>query len=143
VDLKTKQIAPIGTKARHLNRVYAYDSGSENQLSYWTKLGYLAGMTDEIHRPRNADWRDTHQAAPMPVPGVPGHQLRALPQPNGPGTTPRRWIYRSCKRRSLPRRLQAAGCGGVVPEITFLISFRGNRRTRSCRSVCDRVSLAS
>jgi len=35
---------------------------SENQLSYWTKLGYLAGMTDEIHAPRNADWRDTHQA---------------------------------------------------------------------------------
>jgi uncharacterized repeat protein (TIGR03806 family) len=62
VDLKTKQIAPIGTKARHLNRDYAYVSGSENQLKHWTKLGYLAGMTNEMHAPKNADWRDTHQA---------------------------------------------------------------------------------
>ena len=62
VDLKTKQIAPIGTKARHLNRTFAYDSGSENQLEYWSKLGYLAGMTDETHAPKNADWRDTHQS---------------------------------------------------------------------------------
>jgi uncharacterized repeat protein (TIGR03806 family) len=61
VDLKTKQIAPIGTKARHLNRVYEYDSGSENQLRYWTKVGYLSGVTDEAHAPKNADWRDTHQ----------------------------------------------------------------------------------
>ena len=61
VNLKTKQIAPIGTKARHLNRDYAYESGNENQLSHWTKLGYLTGVNDEMHAPKNADWRDTHQ----------------------------------------------------------------------------------
>jgi uncharacterized repeat protein (TIGR03806 family) len=58
VDLKTKQIAPIGTKARHLNRDYAYDSGSENQLAHWSKLGYLTGMTNDSHAAKNADWRE-------------------------------------------------------------------------------------
>ncbi len=60
-DLNTKQIAPIGPKARHLNRDYAYASGSENQLVHWTKLGYLVGMTDAAQAPKNADWRDPRQ----------------------------------------------------------------------------------
>jgi len=34
VDLKTKAIAPIGPKARHLNRDYRYAGGSENQLAH-------------------------------------------------------------------------------------------------------------
>jgi uncharacterized repeat protein (TIGR03806 family) len=62
VDLKTKLIAPIGTKARHLNRDYAYDSGRENQLAHWIKIGYLAGMPDDGHPAANADWRDTRQS---------------------------------------------------------------------------------
>jgi uncharacterized repeat protein (TIGR03806 family) len=60
-DLKTKQIAPIGTKARHLNREYPYSSGSENQLVHWTKLGYLTGAADAASAPKNADWRDAAQ----------------------------------------------------------------------------------
>ncbi|HEY2779910.1 MAG TPA: SO2930 family diheme c-type cytochrome [Steroidobacteraceae bacterium] len=60
VDLKTKLIAPIGTKARHLNRDFTYDSGRENQLVHWTKLGYLAGMSNDTHP--NADWRDARQS---------------------------------------------------------------------------------
>src|SRR6202020_2572909 len=43
VDLKSKQIAPIGTKARHLNRDYAYAQLNENQLVHWAKVGYLEG----------------------------------------------------------------------------------------------------
>jgi uncharacterized repeat protein (TIGR03806 family) len=61
VDLKTKQIAPIGTKARHLNRAYEYAAGSENQLAHWTKLGILTGVSDPASAPRNADWRDAAQ----------------------------------------------------------------------------------
>jgi len=61
VDLKTKQIAPIGTKARHLNREYSYASGTENQLLYWTKLGYLTGIADPAGAAKNADWRDVAQ----------------------------------------------------------------------------------
>ncbi len=60
-DLKTKHIAPIGTKARHLNRDYPYVAARENQLLHWTKLGYLAGAPDPASAPRNADWRDAAQ----------------------------------------------------------------------------------
>ncbi|MEO7208089.1 MAG: SO2930 family diheme c-type cytochrome [Steroidobacteraceae bacterium] len=62
VDLKTKQIAPIGTKARHLNRGYSYAMGSENQLVHWTKLGYLAEVPDAARVPKNADWRDAAES---------------------------------------------------------------------------------
>jgi uncharacterized repeat protein (TIGR03806 family) len=61
VDLRTKQIAPIGTKARHLNREYPYAAGSENQLLHWTKLGYLTGIADPASAAKNADWRDVAQ----------------------------------------------------------------------------------
>jgi len=57
-DLKTKAIAPIGPKARHLNRDFAYADGIDNQLVRWTKLGYLAGAPDAKAAPHNADWRD-------------------------------------------------------------------------------------
>jgi uncharacterized repeat protein (TIGR03806 family) len=60
-DLKTKQIAPIGTKARHLNREYPYATVRENQLAHWTKLGYLSGVTDPASTMKNADWRDVAQ----------------------------------------------------------------------------------
>jgi uncharacterized repeat protein (TIGR03806 family) len=58
VDVKAKAIAPIGPKARHLNRDLAYASGSENQLAHWSKLGYLSGAPAASAAPRNADWRD-------------------------------------------------------------------------------------
>ena len=61
LDLKTKQIAPIGTKARHLNRDYAYAQLSENQLIHWAKLGYLAGAPQPAQIPKNADWRAADQ----------------------------------------------------------------------------------
>jgi uncharacterized repeat protein (TIGR03806 family) len=61
VDLRTKQIAPIGTKARHLNREYPYAAGSENQLLHWTKLGYLTGIANPASAAKNADWRDVAQ----------------------------------------------------------------------------------
>ena len=60
-DLKSKQIAPIGTKARHLNRDYTYAQLSENQLIHWTKLGYLTGAPQPSQMPRNADWRAAGQ----------------------------------------------------------------------------------
>lgn len=60
-DLKTKSIAPIGPKARHLNRDYAYAEGRENQLSYLEKVGYLTGLPNLPEVPRNANWMDTSQ----------------------------------------------------------------------------------
>ena len=58
VDLKTKTIAPIGPKARHLNRDFVYADATDNQLARWTTLGYLTGAPDAKSAPRNADWRD-------------------------------------------------------------------------------------
>ncbi|WP_242110395.1 SO2930 family diheme c-type cytochrome [Luteimonas aquatica] len=53
----TRLIQPLGPKARHLNRDYAYDGGAENQLAHWSRLGYLAGVPGQ-GVPRNANWRD-------------------------------------------------------------------------------------
>lgn len=61
VDLKTKEIAPIGTKARHLNRAYDYATGEENQLVHWTKLSILTGAPNAASAAKNADWRDSAQ----------------------------------------------------------------------------------
>jgi len=62
VDVRSKQIAPIGPKARHLNRDFAYADGSDNQLAHWAKAGLLTGAPAADSAPRNADWRDASQA---------------------------------------------------------------------------------
>lgn len=59
-NVKAKRIEPLGPKARHLNRDYAYAGGKENQLAYWGNKGYLTGVpTADL--PHDADWRDTTQ----------------------------------------------------------------------------------
>jgi uncharacterized repeat protein (TIGR03806 family) len=60
-DLKTKAISPIGLKARHLNRDYAYASGAENQLAHLQRLGYLSELPPAADVPRNANWRDGNE----------------------------------------------------------------------------------
>jgi uncharacterized repeat protein (TIGR03806 family) len=60
-DLKAKSIAPIGLKARHLNRDYGYPAGTENQLELLQKIGYLTGLPPLTAVPRNANWRDPAQ----------------------------------------------------------------------------------
>jgi uncharacterized repeat protein (TIGR03806 family) len=60
-DVRSKQITPIGPKARHLNRDFAYADGSENQLARWTKLGLLSGAPAADTAPRNAHWLDAQQ----------------------------------------------------------------------------------
>jgi uncharacterized repeat protein (TIGR03806 family) len=61
-NVKTRQFEPIGPKARHLNRDYAYLSGKENQLARWSAKGYLVGLP-ATGLPRNADWQDA--SAPL------------------------------------------------------------------------------
>lgn len=54
----TKEIEPIGPKARHLNTASAF-AGGANQLAHWETLGLLSGApasTDTA--PRNAVWTD-------------------------------------------------------------------------------------
>jgi len=49
---------PIGPKARHLNRDFAYKHGSENQLAYWTRQGALVDAPPPDSAPRLAVWDD-------------------------------------------------------------------------------------
>lgn len=41
-------ILPIGPKARHLNKDYAYDDGVANQLARWHEVGYLDRLPGDV-----------------------------------------------------------------------------------------------
>ncbi|MBV8605380.1 MAG: hypothetical protein JO224_11895 [Pelomonas sp.] len=75
LDVKSRKLAPIGPKARHLNRDFRYVSADgehdENQLAHLIRVGYLTGVPGaqagpnatltqaELDAlPRNADWSD-------------------------------------------------------------------------------------
>jgi uncharacterized repeat protein (TIGR03806 family) len=49
-------MVPIGPKARHLNRNFAYSQGTENQLDYWSRRGALSGAPPPDQAPRLAVW---------------------------------------------------------------------------------------
>lgn len=51
-------VVPIGPKARHLNRDFAYADGVENQLAHWTRVGALTGAPPPDKAPRLAVWND-------------------------------------------------------------------------------------
>jgi len=55
------KFAPIGPKARNLNRPMDYGLGAVNQLDYWQQAGILAGLPEASARPALADYRDTSQ----------------------------------------------------------------------------------
>lgn len=50
--------APLGPKARNLNKTYPYADGAENQLTRWTAMGYLTGAPDPAAAPRAAVFDD-------------------------------------------------------------------------------------
>lgn len=58
-DHASRKFGPIGPKARHLNRDFAYVDGTENQLAHWARVGMLTGAPAPAAAPRNADWRNT------------------------------------------------------------------------------------
>ena len=58
-DHASRQIAPIGPKARHLNKSFPYVTGTENQLAHWQRIGLLTGAPPPAAAPRNADYRDS------------------------------------------------------------------------------------
>lgn len=60
-NLRARSIAPIGLKARHINRDYSYPDGGENQLAHLTRIGYLTGAPAATEAPRNANWLDGSQ----------------------------------------------------------------------------------
>lgn len=59
-----KAIAPLGPRARHLNKDYfygegAYAAGVQNQLLHWQQIGFLSDLPEFAAIPRNADYADT------------------------------------------------------------------------------------
>ncbi|MDX1385048.1 MAG: hypothetical protein R3190_15450, partial [Thermoanaerobaculia bacterium] len=51
-------IGPLGPKARYMNRDFAYDHGSENQLAYWARVGALEGAPVPATAPTTPIWDD-------------------------------------------------------------------------------------
>ncbi|HSX65272.1 MAG TPA: SO2930 family diheme c-type cytochrome [Pseudoxanthomonas sp.] len=62
-DNRSRRIAPIGLKARHLNRDFDYADGRENQLLRLSRAGYLTGAPAASEAPRAADWTDAAHAS--------------------------------------------------------------------------------
>jgi uncharacterized repeat protein (TIGR03806 family) len=59
---KSKSAVPIGPKARNLNKDFEYPEGRENQLTHWTRIGYLRGAPRPAEMPRAAVWDDASSA---------------------------------------------------------------------------------
>lgn len=57
-DFSSKSLAPIGLKARHLNHLFPYAEGAENQLDHLTRIGYLTGAPAADQAQRAVYWRD-------------------------------------------------------------------------------------
>jgi uncharacterized repeat protein (TIGR03806 family) len=53
-----KAIMPLGPRARHLNKDYAYADGAENQLLHWQQVGYLSGLPEFAAIPKNVNFKD-------------------------------------------------------------------------------------
>jgi uncharacterized repeat protein (TIGR03806 family) len=53
-----KTLQPIGPKARNVNKDYAYEHGTENQLAHWVRAGILQSAPAPEDAPRLAVWND-------------------------------------------------------------------------------------
>jgi len=59
---RTKQLFPIGLKARHLNRDFPGSGGTVNQLTRLMQIGYLTGAPNAASAPRAARFDDATAA---------------------------------------------------------------------------------
>jgi uncharacterized repeat protein (TIGR03806 family) len=57
---QAKITLPIGPKARNLNKDFDYESGRENQLAHWIRIGYLTGAPPPDRIAKLARWDDPH-----------------------------------------------------------------------------------
>jgi uncharacterized repeat protein (TIGR03806 family) len=59
---KNEVLSPIGIQPKHLNNELKYESGTENQLAHWTKLGKLEGFRGKENHPSVINYEDQTQA---------------------------------------------------------------------------------
>ena len=91
-DMKTRKLHPLGPKARHLNRDFAYADGTANQLARWTQVGYLTGAPAPAAAPRNADWLDASQPLDARARAYLDLNCGHCHNPKGPGNTSGLWL---------------------------------------------------
>ncbi len=91
-DNKARAIQPIGLKARHLNRDYAYAEGVENQLLRLARVGYLQGAPAPAQAPRNANWRDASQPLADRARAYLDINCGHCHNPKGPANTSGLWL---------------------------------------------------
>ncbi len=61
-DHASKELRPLGPKARQLNSDFSYTCGTEKQLTYWTSNGLLSGLEGLSHAPKIANWSNPGDA---------------------------------------------------------------------------------
>lgn len=54
----TREIQPLGVRARHLNKPFAHNGEDKNQIAFLTEQGILKPAEDAATLPANADWTD-------------------------------------------------------------------------------------
>lgn len=96
-DLSTREIHPIGPKARHLNRDFAYldTSGATlaaNQLAEWQRRGYLTGVPEASAVPRVVDWQDPSASLDDRARAYLDINCSHCHSPAGPGNTSGLWL---------------------------------------------------
>ena len=88
VDMKSKALQPIGPKARHLNRDFAYADGLADQIARWTRAGYLRGRCGR----RAANWRDPQAGLEQRARAYLDVNCGHCHSPSGPGNTSGLWL---------------------------------------------------
>jgi uncharacterized repeat protein (TIGR03806 family) len=91
-DTTSKALHPLGPRARHLNRDFAYAQGSENQLVRWTNAGFLSGAPAPASAPHNADWQDSSQPLDARARAYLDINCGHCHSPKGPGNTSGLWL---------------------------------------------------
>ena len=58
----TREVRPIGLRARHLSKEYGYKSGSKSQLIAWSQMGILNNLPNPLPSKANVRWNDLSQS---------------------------------------------------------------------------------
>ncbi|MBP6797132.1 MAG: hypothetical protein KA124_03450 [Luteimonas sp.] len=88
VDMRTREVFPIGPKARHLNRDLAH---RRLQLARWAEVGYLDGLPDS-GVPRAAAWSDPAQPLEARARAYLDINCGHCHSPRGPAKTSGMWL---------------------------------------------------
>lgn len=97
VDLQSRTLAPIGPKARHLNRDFDYVDGDgvglqANQIERWTEMGYLEGAPSLGEVPRVARFHDGSASVEARARSYLDINCSHCHSPSGPGNTSGLWL---------------------------------------------------